>query len=320
MEKIIVSQDQEGRRLDKFLANYFKHAPMGFLYKMLRKKNITLNGKKASGNELLQEGDVVSTFFSPETFSKMRGSSKAEYEKLRNLEPGALNILYENENMAVINKPAGILSQKAQADDISLNELFLAYLIHSHKMTLEDYETFHPSVANRLDFNTSGIVLAGKSLKGQQELSRMLKERDVIKIYHCIVQGKIQRETHVCGYLCKDEESNRVTISETPLQDGQKIETAYLPLKSFGSFTLLQVHLMTGRTHQIRAHLAFLKHPIVGDYKYGDLGLNRRLKALYGVNRQMLHAYSVTFPDKKTFVADYPHDFQIFLKLLTEGE
>ena len=160
MKELEVKAQESGQRFDKYLSRYLKEAPKSFLYKMLRKKNITLNGKKASGNEKLEVNDKVQLFFSDETLEKFMGEEK-EVKK------GSLEILYEDENVIFINKPAGMLSQKAKKEDVSLNEYLAGYLLDSGAMTKEDFRTFHPAVCNRLDRNTSGIVAAGKTMAGR---------------------------------------------------------------------------------------------------------------------------------------------------------
>lgn len=216
--------------------------------------------------------------------------------------------------MLIVNKPSGMLSQKASESDISLNESILSYLIHEGLLSEETYAVFHPSVANRLDRNTSGIVLAGKTLAGQQFLSDILRDRSAKKIYHCIVRGKVEEEMHLKGYLLKDERSNQVQIFSDETQDAKPIETAYRPLVVGPDATLLEVHLITGRSHQIRAHLASIGHPIAGDPKYGDMVWNKKLRQDFSVRSQLLHAYSITLPDGRTFIADEPEIFSQIMR------
>lgn len=314
MKEIIISAQEEHQRLDKFLKKYFKAASSSFLYKMMRKKNITLNKQKATGSEILEKGDGIQVFFSDETFDKMRGLSKnhEEFQCLKKV-PYDVQVIYEDADILIMNKPAGILSQKSAEDDISMNEKMLSYLIASGQLTEEDYETFHPSVANRLDRNTSGLLLAGKSLKGQQWLTESLRERTAEKFYRCVVKGVIAEGMQIEGYLTKDEKRNQVTISHMPSENGKKIITAYEPLDTNGTYTLLSVHLITGRTHQIRAHLASIHHPILGDPKYGDGKLNAKLLREFGITYQLLHAYQMNFPDGRSFISPTPEVFQMVL-------
>lgn len=311
MKEIHISKQDKNQRLDKFLKKYFKGATGGFLYKMLRKKNITLNKTKATGTEILKDGDYIQVFFSDETFEKMRASNNSlrDYECLKKV-PYDVNVLYEDDDIIVVNKPCGVLSQKAKEEDISLNEMILSYLIHTNQLDSDNFLKFRPSVANRLDRNTSGIVLAGKTLPGQQMLSEVLKKRTIKKIYHCIVCGEISEPMHITGYLAKDEQTNRVFVSTELFENAKEIQTEYEPLYYNGTYTCLKVHLITGRTHQIRAHLASVGHPIVGDPKYGDAKINQKARETYGIKHQLLHAYSVDFPDGRVFVAPEPKEFK----------
>lgn len=312
MRELIIRENEAGQRLDKFLGKYMEKAPKSFFYKMLRKKNITLNGKKAAGNEKLCCGDAVRLFLADETIDNFSGQSVPEstdksragkeHPKVSFWKP---EIIYEDSHILLLNKPAGLLSQKAEKDDVSVVESVLHYLLESGQLTHQDLRTFRPSICNRLDRNTSGLIAAGKSLKGLQELSTLFKERTLKKYYLCLVKGNITKPLHVQGYLIKDEKTNTVAVTARPeKQTGKKtekderpIETSFQPLAQAGDTTLLKVHLITGRTHQIRAHLASLGHPIIGDYKYGDRTVNERYKKDYGVSFQLLHAFELDFPE-----------------------
>lgn len=312
MREIKISDRDANQRLDKYLNKYFKNASMGFLYKMLRKKNITLNGKKASGNEMLQSKDVIKVFFSEETFEKMQGADQTSdlYDSLLQLKTFSPEILFENDDILAVNKPAGILSQKTDPSDVSMNEVILHDLMVRGIVTKESFSVFHPSVANRLDRNTTGILLAGKTLKGQQYLSKVLKDRNLTKIYHCIVAGEITQPAFLKGYLCKDELTNKVSVSKEELPGSKYIETEYVPLFHQRDMSLLQVHLITGRSHQIRAHLAGIGHPVVGDRKYGDPKINAAFERKYRIRYQMLHAYEMQLGDGTMIRAPYPEMFQ----------
>ena len=316
MQKITIGENEAGQRFDKMLAKYLNKAPKSFLYKMLRKKNIILNGRKASGSEKLQTGDEVKLFLSDETIA---GFSQNHFQ----CTDQKLDILYEDENIALINKPAGMLSQKASPEDVSLVEHFITYLVQSGQLTKEAMRTFHPSVCNRLDRNTSGIVAAGKSMAGLQDLSRLFKDRTIGKYYLCLVDGRVEYSSHIRGYLKKNNRTNQVEISEKEKPGSSAIETEFSPFKTGADTTLLEVHLITGKTHQIRAHLASVGHPILGDQKYGDSKLNDTCCRKYNLNHQLLHAYKITFPQLdgalsnlsgQEFFADLPLHFQRIAK------
>ena len=261
MKSITVNKNEAGQRLDKLLGKYLNLAGKGFLYKMMRKKNIVLNGKKCDGSEKLAEGDEIKLFLADETIEKF---SEVKIQKVKKTK---LHIIYEDEHVLLINKPSGMLSQKAKEQDESLVEYLIDYLLDSGKLTKEDLRSFRPSVCNRLDRNTSGLVAAGCSLAGLQKLSAMFKDRSLHKYYLCVVSGSVKEKKRIEGFLKKDEKSNQVTISQKELPDSAPICTEYEPLMETESYTLLKVTLITGRTHQIRAHLASIGHPIVGDMK-----------------------------------------------------
>ncbi|MFV0464849.1 MAG: RluA family pseudouridine synthase [Lachnospiraceae bacterium] len=310
MKEFIIQKNEADQRFDKYLRKRLPLAGSGFIYKMLRKKNITLNHKKADGSEKIHEKDVVDFFLSDETFDRFTASSTvSDFPEIdRNKMP--FQILYETEDILVINKPAGMLSQKASPQDISANELIISYLLAEHAITAKDMETFHPSVCNRLDRNTSGILIAGKTLFGLQKMSHDLNTREIEKYYRCIVRGRVEHSIRIEGFLQKNEKNNTVTISQHPVPNAKKIVTEYRPISIFDQFTLLEVHLITGRTHQIRAHLASVHHPILGDTKYGDPVLNRHLKVKTGITHQLLHAYRLKLQDGKEITAPLPDYFE----------
>lgn len=313
MREFTIKKKEENQRLDKYLKKLLPNATTSFLYKMFRKKNICYNGKKASGNELLREGDTITIFFSEETFTKFSGDlSRQEdaFEELANLGMSGITIVYEDSDILIADKPFNMLSQKASATDISANEILLGYLIRTGKITKEEFATFRPSVCNRLDRNTTGLILMGITLKGSQELSKMLKERTIQKFYLTVVSGHVTSGEHLSGYLCKDQRTNRVSITQKPVQDDSKpIETSYEPLCYANGTTLLKVHLITGKTHQIRAHLASVGHPIIGDPKYGDRELNQTFQKKYQVKGQLLHAFLLEFPGGRVYKAEPPAAF-----------
>ena len=310
MKKITIDNKTQNQRLDKYLKKYFKNASSGFLYKMLRKKNITLNGAKATGNEILKENDEVSVYFSDETFDKMRGITDNRDLSAYVLNEDPLNIVYENEDFLAMNKQKGILSQKADQRDISLNEYVLSYLIKNNKITEDDLSLYKPSCINRLDRNTTGLIFAAKTYKGAKELSEIVRDKSHPKIYRCICAGEIKEELKLTNYLLKDEKTNQVQIFDEEVSNSKEIITGIKPLKTNGKISLLEVTLFTGRTHQIRAHLSYINHPVIGDYKYGNEHLNKEYKEKYGISSQMLHSYSFDVPGIGTLYADMPKEFE----------
>lgn len=316
MKEFEIQANESGQRFDKYLAKLLPQAPKSFFYKMMRKKNITLNGKKAAGSEKLQDGDVVRLFLGSETFEKF--SRREQFTRVSH----QLDILYEDGDVLFLNKPSGVLSQKAKPEDVSLVEEIISYLLDKGEVTQESLRTFRPSVCNRLDRNTSGIVAAGKSLQGLQGLSQLLKDRSLHKYYLTLAAGEIVEPSYIKGYLFKEEAQNTVRIFDGPQEGARPIETGYTPLACNGTVTLLKVQLLTGRTHQIRAHLASIGHPVIGDVKYGEESLNKKYRQAYGLEHQLLHAWCLVFPDLegdleqlagKTVTAGLPSAFERIL-------
>ena len=283
---------------------------------MMRKKNIVLNGKKCTGNEKLKQGDSIKLFFSDETIEKF---SAETYVTPKKEKINMLPIIYEDEQVLLMNKPVGVLSQKAKDSDVSAVEILINYLIETNQLSKEQFRTSHPSICNRLDRNTSGILVAGKTLPALQEMNRFFKERTIAKYYRCLVKGRvIKNEDYIKGYLVKDQKTNKVSITKKKTEEGVPIETEYCVIQSNDEVSLLEVHLITGKTHQIRAHLASIGHPIIGDYKYGDKQINEMYRQEYGLKSQLLHAYRLEMPSSdgslaylndKKFVAELPDKF-----------
>lgn len=340
MQTLTVTSNEAGQRMDKLLAKYLNQAGKGFLYKMMRKKNITLNGKKCDGSERLAEGDEIRMFLSDDTITKFQSHcvpshpvGKGDLEP-RPPAPGMaglygkekLSIIYEDSHILIADKPAGMLSQKAKEGDMSLNEYILNYLIDSGGLPISQLRTFKPSICNRLDRNTTGLVVAGKSLPGLQVMNEVFKDRSIHKYYQCIVSGNVEGRQLVAGFLKKDEAANTVAVSPVEAEGSVPIMTEYLPLAGNGRFTLLEVTLITGRSHQIRAHLSSIGHPIAGDYKYGLRNVNQSMKEKYGVSSQLLHSWKLVMPEEmpgplgdlggREFFAPLPGQF----KRVLEGE
>lgn len=329
MYRKTITEREAGQRFDKYLHKLLPNAGNGFLYKMLRKKNIVLNEKRADGSEKIVCGDVVDIYFAEETLQKFMGNEKyplrtdpvtaltaaPETETLFS----GVTVLYENEHILLVNKPAGLLTQKAEKDDLSLNEWLSGYLLKTEQITAEEMRTFRPSACNRLDRNTSGIVLCAKSVPGAQMLSDALKARSLHKFYRLYVKGILNEEQTIEGFLQKNKNNNIVRIYADKKDGSSCIRTRYMPIRQEQDKTLLEVELITGKTHQIRAHLASIGHPLLGDYKYGDRDFNEQYRRRFGVKYQLLHAYRIVFPpltapfediSAKTFCAPVPEIFE----------
>ena len=266
MRELTVTEKDCAQQLIKYLSKYMEEAPKSFFHKMLRKKNIVLNQKKADGSEKLKTGDTIRLYLAEETIEKFRktpekpaAGKQVKYPKL--------DIVYEDEKVIFLNKPAGVLSQKAKETDVSLTEALGAYL--SEKNAGEE-TMFRAGLCNRLDRNTSGLILAGKTVAATQQLSELIAERAVGKYYLAVVKGTVTETERIRGYLTKNERTNRVSIQREQQGDAVYIETAYRPLCAGRGCTLLEVELVTGKSHQIRSHLASIGHPLAGD-TYGHL-------------------------------------------------
>ena len=321
MRMLTVTDREAGQRLDKLLAKYLNQAGKGFIYKMIRKKNITLNGRRCDGSEKLEEGDQIRLFLSDETLERF---SKPEIPAVK--KKVKLDVIYEDDQILLVNKPCGMLSQRAEEKDDSLVEHVTAHLLEEGAITEEGLKIFRPAVCNRLDRNTSGIVIAGKTLGGLQAMSAVLKDRSLHKYYQCVVKGRVETPCRIRGYLRKNEQTNQVSVFRDPVPESLPIETEYIPLTVGEQYTRLQVTLITGRSHQIRAHLASIGHPVAGDPKYGDPEANRELRQKYGISTQLLHSWKLVMPERvpepcgylggRSFTAPLPADF----RRVVEGE
>lgn len=321
MQEFIIQKEEAGQTVMKYLARLLPEASMGLLRKSMRKKNIVLNGKKIEGREKIAEGDSVKVWFSDETIEKFRG--KKEEAPKRDYPDFEAWVLYEDENIVILNKPAGLLSQGDTSGAPSLNEALLA--------ARESGGSVKPSICHRLDRNTSGLVVAGKTVRGLQEMNALIKARSLTKVYQALVYGKTPPSGILKGYLVKDHERNQVRYTPCAEPGALPIETHYETLVTTTAhgctFSLVRVRLVTGRSHQIRLHFSSIGHPLLGDRKYGSRASLAASEALH-IRRQLLHAASLTFPvltddfaylSGKTFTAPLPADFDSVCHLGRHG-
>ena len=328
MREVTIGPNEGGQRFDKYLKKYLKEAGSGFLYKMLRKKNITLNGHKADGSEKLNAGDRVCFFLSEETLDKFRGTV-SPVSTIRKEELLSIPVLYEDSQVLLADKPAGLLTQKAQAQDYSLNEWLTDYLLAGGKLRKEELPTFRPSVCNRLDRNTSGLVICGKTLAGSQKMSELIRNRSLHKFYRLFVAGKPPAEGLAESWLLREENSNQVRIYDKKPDDSRAvpIRTGWRLLEAYKDCSCLEVELFTGKTHQIRAQMASLGFPLIGDVRYGNEAVNRHFRKA-GVRSQLLHAFRLEFPpldglfsglSERSVVAPEPESF-LRMRRFCEGQ
>lgn len=329
MKELIVTSNDEGQRLNKYLLKYLNKAPSSFIYKMLRKKNIVLNGKKADGSEIVKVSDSVKLFLSDETINGFREENNAR--KSNNKNPNSksenvhsnnisslkkdIKILYKTKDIIALHKPAGLLSQKAEKTDYSINDYVIEYYNQNNS---DSNNLFKPSICNRLDRNTSGIIVAGLTLSGSQFLSEVMRNRDADKYYYTIVSGCFTEDMHVKSYISKDEKNNLSnvisvkeyeTLDDTSKKNYNKIETKFIGLSANKNYSLLKIKLITGKSHQIRAHLKQLGYPIVGDSKYGDIQVNRYFRDKYKLKYHLLHSGILTI-NNYTVVDELPNIFK----------
>lgn len=304
MTELKVSLQESGQRLNKFLMKYLNQAPSSFIYKMLRKKNITVNDIKARGDEIIKTNDTIKLFLSDETIAKFR-EKRDVTAGISAMESFAEPIvLYTDENIIAVHKPDGILSQKAREDDLSINEIIVSYCYRNNMIVNNGNTSFIPSICNRLDRNTSGIILAGKTLYGSQMLSKLLKQHDCDKYYSTIVKGVFKDSLRLDAYIKKDTAANisRVISKENYLSLSDSEKAGYSPIASVfyrisgnESFTLIKIKLITGKSHQIRAGLKHLGFPVIGDGKYGNTDTNRYFRDRYGLKHHLLHCFKISF-------------------------
>ena len=301
MEKLTVGANDAGQRLDKFLSKTFRNLPKSMMYKFIRTKKIKVNRKRADAGQMLAAGDTVELFVLPEFLE--RAPSEALFKNIR----PAFEVVYEDENLIVCNKPVGMLSHSDSAGERNtLIEHVKAYLWRKGEYEPEKENSFAPALCNRIDRNTSGLVLAAKNAEALRILNEKIKKRTITKYYLCRVHGvPAPQEATLEGYLIKDAGANRVTVYKSIPRgargDFKKIITKYRVLDAEKEEAVLEVELVTGRTHQIRAHMASIGHPLVGDGKYAENGADRAA----GRYRQALCAYKIRFEKAEPSALSY---------------
>jgi 23S rRNA pseudouridine955/2504/2580 synthase len=289
MKKTVINKNDANKRLDKFITKSFPKIPESLLYKYIRTKRIKVNGKKSENSAKLKEGDVIELYINDELLEKL--PFEEDFKKA----PSNLDIIYEDNNVLLVNKKPGLIvhPDKDFQTDCLINRI-KNYLFQKGEYDPVKENSFAPALVNRIDRNTSGIVLAVKNAEALNILNQKMKLREIGKSYVCVVIGKMEKKSDTLkGYLEKNHEQNKVYIKSSKLKndDSKTIVTKYKVIDSSKNFSLLEVDLLTGRTHQIRAHLASIGHAILGDGKYGKNDLNRSLKYKY----QALCSYKLKF-------------------------
>lgn len=321
MRAFIIQSSEEGQTLEKYVQKLLVSAPMSFIYKLFRKKDVKVNGHHEDRKFVLSKDDEVAIYISEEQFADfLKEKSYEPNDKIKDW------IIYEDENVLFVNKPRGLLVQKSAPQDEALDQLVVEYLIYKKEYDPTNEHAFKPGPAHRLDRNTSGLVVFGKNHQSLEQLFTLFKDHELInKHYLALVVGQVEKDKDmIVAPLKKDEKTNKVIIA--PLEKGGKsAKTVYRVIKRYQDYTLLDVTLLTGRTHQIRVHLSYINHPVVGDSKYGDFAVNRLFKEQYHFVNQFLHAYKIGFGElsyplnnlsKKEFTAEPREEIANILTLL----
>ena len=288
MRSITVKKNDAGQRLDKFLTKSVKGLPMSLMYKFIRTKKIKVGGKRTDGKYMLSEGDVIDLYIKDEFFDSPENDKGA----LTHIEP-KIDVVYEDENIILVNKRPGIVvHEDKDARDNTLIMHIQAYLYKKGEYDPTSEQSFAPALCKRIDRNTGGIVVAAKNAAALREMNEKIKNNEISKFYLCAVKGIMPKKSDtLTGYLIKDSATNTVTVYDRKVKDAKNIITKYRVLAEKNGNSLLEVELVTGRTHQIRAHMAHIGHPLLGDGKYG---VNRGEKR-DGYKYQALYAYRIRF-------------------------
>lgn len=286
-KEIVVGENDAGQRLDRFLLKLFPALKSGIINKAVRNKDIKLNGKRTDISCRLVKNDKVYIFL-PDSLLESK-NNEDDFMAAGN----QLDVIYEDKNILLADKEQGLVvhSDESQAADTLINRI-KKYLYLKGEYEPENEQSFAPSLCNRIDRNTGGIVIAAKNAEALRILNEKIKNREIVKKYLCIVIGKPKKiEDTLTAYLERDMTQKQVRISDRKTPDNLTIKTKYKVIDSCGEFSLLEVELLTGRTHQIRAHMAYIGHPLLGDGKYGV----NRINTSYGFKMQALYSYKLKF-------------------------
>ena len=293
MREITIGKNDAGQRLDRFVSKSLPLLPPALLQKYIRLKRIKCNGARAQRDQRLQEGDILQLYINDEFFDKPR-----EDNLFLTLFKPSLDIVYEDENLLLLNKRPGLVVHADETEKVNtLINHIQAYLYQKREWNPRWENAFTPALCNRIDRNTGGIVIAAKNAEALRILNDKIRDREIAKYYLCIALGRVEPpKGRIECFLRKDEKSNTVRVYHRPVPDGRSAITLYQTLQTRGELSLLEVELLTGRTHQIRASMADLGHPLLGDGKYGVGSVNRK----YGETHQALYSYRLRF--------DFPSD------------
>lgn len=288
MKSFTIKSNDSDQRLDKFIKKSVPNLPQSLMYKYIRTKRIKVNSKRAEISTRLHVGDIVDMYINDEFFTP----SEKHYDFMKASK--SLDIIYEDENILLLNKKQGVLCHPDDREYIdTLIGRVKRYLYEKGEYDPDTENSFVPSLVNRIDRNTGGIVIAAKNAESLRILNEKMKLRELHKYYLCVTVGTPKEKSAILGgYLVKDEKSNTVTVSKKASEGAKSIKTKYRVLESIDGLSLVEIELLTGRTHQIRAHMASIGCPLLGDGKYGR---NRDNKKFGGYKKQMLYSYKLKF-------------------------
>lgn len=288
MRTVTVNENDSGQRVDKYLSKKFKTMPPSLMYKYIRKKYIKLNGKKCDKADFLKVGDVLTFYIKDEFFEE---SKMGNYEFLK--APSSLNIIYEDDNIMLIDKKPGLIVHQDKNYHFDCLVMRVQhYLYDKGEYNPDEEAAFSPALVNRIDRNTGGIVIAAKNAESLRILNAKMKSREIEKYYLCLLCGKPKiNKGKLTDYLIKNERTNTVKVFKKEVPNSKIIKTEYEVLDFNGKMSLAEIHLLTGRTHQIRAHMAFIGHPLVGDSKYGK---DKKI-FINGFKWQALYSHKILF-------------------------
>lgn len=309
MKELVIPKENQGQRADKFVRKYLSNAPLSFIYKIFRVKDVKVNGKRINKDYILKENDLMQIYVTDkqlEDFNKTRLVVKTNTN---------LDVIYEDNNIIIVNKPSGLLVHgDEQEKRITLTNIVLNYLAEKGEFDVNNH-VFVPAPCHRLDRNTSGLVVFSKNMEALHLLEELFKEKKQInKEYICLVNGKLYGSNKIDAPLYKDEKTKTVSVRKIE-NGGKSALTYYDVIDTFMDCSLLKVRIVTGRTHQIRVHLAYINHSILGDNKYGNFNTNKIFKENYHYENQFLHAEKLQFLNiegilsylsNKTFIAPLP--------------
>ncbi len=288
MKKVVIKKNDSGQRLDKFLFKFFASIPASMVYKGIRKKRIKVNGKKSENGYMLREGDVLELYINDEFFETKKPSDDA----FRDIVPD-VRVVYEDENILLADKRAGVSvhEDETEGKNTLINHI-KAYLYQKGEYNPDEENSFAPALCNRIDRNTAGIVIAAKNAAALRIINEKIRCREIEKYYLCLVKGHLkQKEGTLKSYMVKNETQNRVYVHDRPVEGGKTAVTKYRVIKENELTSLVEAELLTGRTHQIRAHFASIGHPLAGDGKYGTNEFNKKI----GMKHQALYSYKLKF-------------------------